>query len=391
MVADLPQELIDAIIYALVAPLDLDSDPWAVESDAPAAPAIFSALRACSLVAHAFARPCQEYLFHGIVLDDDGANTRLTDVLNTSPHLGGYVRAVFVESGPTQSIRDVLRATTNIIRLDISPNPPEPLANVPWTDEFAAVFGPSLAQQGLQHVTLWSFEFRNAKQLENLLLPNPALKTLVLRLLRFTETEADVDNDEDGEPLVNLQRLDLYFFDASTIDALLAGFKRIDLTKLRSLYLHNTPMSSLVEANSATLEVLRIRAYYPDISLNENVAENALAEASKLLVLDLYLPFLPSLKRMLHRLGTLSGLSHLHTVIISVSQKTGVAEWTELDQLLGVVGGDLPALKQVRIYSGSKYDQPHPKEVMHEAMPVLSSRGVLRLLGPNNEALGLDR
>ncbi|KAJ7060861.1 hypothetical protein C8F01DRAFT_1369727 [Mycena amicta] len=379
--AELPQELIDAIIDAIVSSLDLSEDPWIASS-------VFPTLRACSLVAHAFVRPCQQYIFHGITLSDDAGS--FVSLLETSPHIASYIRALYVESAlrgaePTE-IRQILELATNLVRLDISPEPSVGPVSVPWTQDFSTVYEDSLALASLRHVTLWYFTFDNARQLEELLSRSVGLKTLVLRSVRFSETATPTPAEEtEVEPTVVLERLDLYFLDSGNVSALLEAFKRVDLTKLRSLYLHNTPMNSLLESNASTLEELRIRAYYPDMFLNDNVSADALAGASQLLTLDLKLPFLPSLSRMVRRFGSLEHLVQLHTVIVSVSQKTVPAEWTELDDQLGVLGGEL---KEVRIHSGSQWnnEEPHSDERMQTWMPVLAGRGVLRLLGHDAEA-----
>ncbi|KAF7316039.1 hypothetical protein MIND_00121600 [Mycena indigotica] len=373
--SDLPRELIYAIVDAIVSPLDLSADPWIVDN----ASEYLTTLRACSLVAHDFVRPCQHYIFHGVTIGEDAS--RLATIVNQSPHIAGYIKALYIESalkdGNGVLVRQLLTLTTGLERLDIYPVP----NGARWAAEYMAVFG-DLALDSLHHLTLWYFTFDNATQLENLLSKNSGLRTLVLRSVTLMDTSISQTNGET-EPLVTLERLDLYFLDAANVAALVGAFQRVDLGKLKSLYLHNTPMSSLIELNTSTLEDLRIRAYFPDTFLNQSVDADALVDASQLQTLDLKIPFLSSLTQMVRRFGPLTNLVQLHTIVLSVSQKTTPAEWTALDQLLGVVAGDLPGLKHVRVYSGSQWNsqEPHPEGQIRQWMPVLAARGVLRLMG----------
>jgi hypothetical protein len=104
----------------------------------------------------------------------------------------------------------------------------------------------------------------------------------------------------------------------------------------------------------------------------------ALAGAHHLQALDLKLPFLPSLNKMLRMFGSLDHLTRLHTISVTVSQQTDQADWQELDRLLGVLS-DLPALAEVNIFSGSEWDKPHPESLLRAWMPTLAGRDVLRV------------
>jgi hypothetical protein len=121
-----------------------------------------------------------------------------------------------------------------------------------------------------------------------------------------------------------------------------------------------------------------VYANFPtDTFLAESVDADALAGAYGLKSLDLKVPFLPSLSKMVRLFGSLEHLMQLRWVCITVSQKTYLAEWSELDGLLG----ELPALDEVHVYSGSQWTpgEPHQEALLKAWMPVLAGRDVLRI------------
>ncbi|KAJ6557840.1 hypothetical protein B0H19DRAFT_1290995, partial [Mycena capillaripes] len=227
----------------------------------------------------------------------------------------------------------------------------------------------------LRHITLWSLEFEDALELQTLLEDSTSLKTLVLRSVMFGNTEPPEPIEQPSPPQVVLDSLQLYFLDAAQLQALLDSFTSIDITRLRSLYLHNTPMNSLVRVNAPTIQRINIRAYYPDMFLNRAIDPEALADAHDLEELDLNMPFLTSLNRVLRMFGSLVHLTRLRTISVTVSQ-TSEGEWQALDGLLGAEG-DLPALEKVNIYLVD--ENPHPGPLLRKWMPALTGRGVLHI------------
>ncbi|KAJ6557841.1 hypothetical protein B0H19DRAFT_1148728 [Mycena capillaripes] len=123
---DLPQGLIDSIVDAVVDDLDLARDPWIVENT----PDVLKTLKSCALVARAFVRPCQVYIFHGIAFSDDAPTLPLafSTLLMQRPYLASYVRAINFESSLTtvqqnvEPIQHLLASVTNLARLDIHPD-----------------------------------------------------------------------------------------------------------------------------------------------------------------------------------------------------------------------------------------------------------------------------
>ncbi|KAJ7056901.1 hypothetical protein C8F01DRAFT_1372230 [Mycena amicta] len=368
----LPQELIDAVVDAIVSPLDLSEDPWIVTSILP--------LKACALVARTFVRPCQRYIFYGIRLRDNAS--RFASLLESSPHIASYIRAVYVETALERdepvSIRQVLQLSTNLVWLDINLQTwLSGLATVPVSGRqaFAVMLQDGLAQASLQRVMLRNFALES-RQLENLLFRSKGLKTLELRSPAFALPTTGTPT-ERIQPAVVLERLVLYFVKSETVQKLLETFKRVDLTKLRSLCLHNTPMNSLLAANASTLETLELRGLFPGTFLENDEPVDVFTGAAQLRVLDLQVPLLVDLIPVVRNFGSLRHLVKLHTVVIAVIQKAAPAEWTALDLLLG---RDLQTLKEVRIRPGSDLHlNPHPHELVRSWMPILAEKGVLRI------------
>jgi hypothetical protein len=92
---------------------------------------------------------------------------------------------------------------------------------------------------------------------------------------------------------------------------------------------------------------------------------------------------LSSLIRIARILGPFGHLARLRTISVAVSQKTHQADWTVLDDLLSVVG-DLPALREVNIFSGSQFEVPDPEPLLRAWMPTLAGRDVLRVHGKHS-------
>ncbi|KAJ7185925.1 hypothetical protein C8R46DRAFT_388499 [Mycena filopes] len=388
---DLPQELINAIVDAIVDDVDLAQDPWIIDNT----DRVLDTLKSCSLVARPFVHPCQTYIFHGIALTSDGHTSPLifATVLSESPHLASYVRALYFEGNAatarehSASLSHILPAVVNLARLDISTG----LDEAEWVAYPAAVrtaVASSLALPSLRHVTLWYFVFADARKLQDLLAASTGLRALVLRSISF---QNDVEEEDDKQqlpsavsasasaPRVALDSLQLYFLDAQHVQELLNAFTAIDITRLRTLYLHNSPMLTLLRRNAPTIQHLKIRGYYSDIFLARTIDPDALAEAHGLETLDIRVPFLASLTKILRLLGPLSldHLTRLRTILVSVSQKTLADKWAELDACVGA----LPGLREVRVYSGSEYNpaEPHAEGLLRAWMPRLAGRGVLRV------------
>ncbi|KAJ7185930.1 hypothetical protein C8R46DRAFT_1343098 [Mycena filopes] len=400
---DLPQELINAIVDAVVDDVDLAQDPWIIDNTDRA----LDTLKSCSLVARAFVHPCQTYVFHGIALTSDSHISPLifATILSEAPHLASHVRALYFEGNAatarehSASLSRILPALVNLVRLDISTG----LDDAEWVSYPAAVrtaFASSLALPSLRHVTLWYFAFDDARKLQDLLAASIGLRTLVLRSISFRN-----EVEEDGEqlpsavsasaPRVALDSLQLYFLDAQQVQELLNAFTTIAITHLRTFYLHNSPMRTLLRLNAPTIQHLKIRGYYSgssssphtspvvfpharaDIFLASTIDPDALAEAHGLETLDIRVPFLTSLTKMLRLFGTLDHLTRLATIVVSVSQKTVAEDWAELDACVG----ELPGLREVKVYSGSEFNpaEPHAEALLREWMPQLAGRGVLRV------------
>jgi hypothetical protein len=271
---ELPQELIDSIIDAVVDDLDLAQDPWAINNT----PDVLETLKSCALVTSAFVHPCQLYIFHGITLSDDARISPLAlyTLIMQRPHLASYVRAIYFEYGGLAAIeqkaehtRHIFASVTNLRRLDV-----HPITELQWQshpEPLRAAFIFAFALPYLRHITLWYFGFEDALELQTLLAKSTGLKKLVLRSITFENTEPaeTLEMPTDWFPSqVVLDSLQLYFLGVAQLQALLDSFTIIDITRLRSLYLHNSSMNSLLRLNASTIQHVKISVYYSGASLS---------------------------------------------------------------------------------------------------------------------------
>ncbi|KAJ7640813.1 hypothetical protein DFH06DRAFT_1052520 [Mycena polygramma] len=380
---DLPQELIDAIIDAVVAHADLVEKPWVVNEN----PDVLENLRACALVAHAFVRPCQTYLFHGITLCD-GALPRLSTLFKQSPLLARYVRALDFDCSHwgdehLEPIVDILASVTNLERLYIHPSYSRPLRSGPIRDTILSAF----TLPYLHHLSLRFICFEDAFELHACLAACTGLKTLVLHSIEFNDAPIKSDIVESsGDPRIQraskppslqivLESLQLSWLSGTQVQALLDAFTVVEVNRLRALRLHHTPMGALLRINTATIQRLAIRTYFTQYAdeavLGQFIDQDALTAAHGLRALELVMLSLPQLATTLRRLRPRQHTS-LRTVSVQVSLATQPAEWQVLDALLD----EVPALAEVYVYSRSPedFDKPQP-----EWMPSLAARGVLRI------------
>ncbi|KAJ6478824.1 hypothetical protein C8R47DRAFT_1219368 [Mycena vitilis] len=393
---DLPQELVNSIIDAVVDELDLTKDPWLIEST----PAVLRTLKSCALVTRAFLHPCQAYIFHGITLSDDpepADSEPLTPpglfstLLKKHPHLASYVRAVYLQSFATveqdfEPIEHVLASVENLRRLDI-----DILGDALGHDQqvmwrmyprsIRASLQSAFALPHLRHVTLWYFNFEDGLELQTLLGGSTNLKTLVLHsptVLNTQRADGGKTVVAPNMPRVVLDSLQLYFIAEVALQALIDSFTVIDITHLRSVYFHNTPMKSLLRMNAPTIQRVNIRAYYPDSFIDQLIDQDALAGTHDLQAIGLKVPFLSSLNRIIRTCGGFGHLTRLRTISVTVSEKGPLDQWQALDALLGVPD-ILPALSEVNVYSDN--EEPHPELLLQTSMPALAARGVLRIHG----------
>jgi hypothetical protein len=183
------------------------------------------------------------------------------------------VRALYIEYDvreveDVEPMAHILASVANLARLDLYPKSNS--QQIPWKEypgPVRASFESAFALPYLRHITLWYSHFSNVLELQTLLRESTSLKTLVLRSVTFEPSEPAADTAkpllEPSPPQVVLESLQLYFLDGVQVQELLNYFTAIDITRLRSLYVHNTPMNTLLRVNARTIQHLKIRAYYP--------------------------------------------------------------------------------------------------------------------------------
>ncbi|KAJ7663484.1 hypothetical protein B0H17DRAFT_1211657 [Mycena rosella] len=157
---------------------------------------------------------------------------------------------------------------------------------------------------------------------------------------------------------------------------MLDSFTTIEITRLRSLNLHDTLPLSLLKPS---IRHLHLRTSFSDV-INQAVDDgNILSRAYHLCSLDLTAVFLPAVPKMVRLLGRLDQLVQLRTICIKVylspaSERTDPVEWQELDVLLN----GLPALATVNMYPRYR-SIPLDSKMVLASMPVLAGRGVLHI------------
>jgi hypothetical protein len=268
---DLPQELIDSIVDAIVDGVDLRQGPWRIQYT----PDLLETLKSCALVARAFVRPCQIYIFHGIDLRDDGpiqSPEALSALFEARPHLASYVRALYFEyngiAEHLEPITHVLASLTNLSRIDIFPE-----LNSQWKSYPAplrAAFASAFALPCMCHITLKYICFEDASELHALLTSSTGLKTLELHSITFEKVEPieRLQQPVAVAPRVILDSLEIYYMGTAQVQAMLDSFTVVDITQLRSLSLENTSMKSLLQRNAPSIQHIKIRAYYSSALLH---------------------------------------------------------------------------------------------------------------------------
>ncbi|KAJ6473657.1 hypothetical protein C8R47DRAFT_1221461 [Mycena vitilis] len=387
---DLPQELIDAIIDAIVAHVDLGGEPWILNKKKNSD--VLEALRTCALVAHAFVRPCQTFIFHGITLRYE-ALPRLSTIFVQSPLLARYVRALDLDcthwgDEHLEPVVDILASVTNLERLHIHPSYGSHLQSGPIRDTILSAF--SLPY--LHHLSLRFIYFEDAFELHACLAASTGLKTLVLHSIEFNDAAIKSDIVESsGDPRmkqasqppgmqVRLESLQLSFLSATQMQALLEAFTVVDITRLRALRFHNTPMCALLRINTVTIQRLAIHTYFSadEAVLGQFVDQDALTVAHGLRALEFVTPSLSQLATTLRR-WRLRQLTSLRTVSIEVRQAAQPAQWQALDALLD----EAPALAEVGSLSSLAAATP-----LVTTRSTVSCRGHLQLAIRNDEEFG---
>jgi hypothetical protein len=273
----LPQELIDSVVDAILDDVDLSQNPWIINKT----PGVLETLRSCALVASAFVRPCQMYIFYGLAVDENSRNRpeSFSALFSASPHLAPYVRALFFLAIPRQveenceSIPPFIACLTNLVRLDIR----APSLMDGWKEYPAlarASFSSAFSLPSMKHVRIGPIRFENLSELDALLSASTGLKTLELRYITVKNTHSasslSAMSSVAAAPRIVLESLHVYSINPGEFLAMLPidSFTVLDITRLRSLRLKRTLMKPLVQLNASTVQHLEVVAPYPSTCVN---------------------------------------------------------------------------------------------------------------------------
>ncbi|KAF7316048.1 hypothetical protein MIND_00122500 [Mycena indigotica] len=283
----LPQELIDTV----------------VESLATSSPEDHEILRACSIASRSFVRPCQQRLFHSLRLytsrhsfctRGDAVSavnivTRLARLLESSPHLGAYVKEVSIAypknvldensddySAYICSLRAVFQALPGVAALSIQPRA------ISWDDiwniySLPPDLGPAILPappcEFLQRLELTRIHLATINELESIVAVTPNLRHLVLRDIMIYE----VDEREEPPPqpgtaddtrIATLESLELRVVPSYFYQEALEAFAQVKtITNLRSVCIDEYD-DLILSTNAATLEeIILIRRHGQDVHL----------------------------------------------------------------------------------------------------------------------------
>ncbi|KAJ6523515.1 hypothetical protein DFH09DRAFT_1330004 [Mycena vulgaris] len=369
----LAQELIYAVVDAIVADAHLVQHPWTriIDTD----PATIKTLRSCALVGRAYVRPCQMCIFQDLALSDKrhGSPQTLSALLVTNPHLAFYVRGLSVDYRKMEEhlepIMHILALVTNLTHLAISPDPQRYPVPLP-----ALVLKAFSFPKYLRHIALGYFYFEDVWELHTLLCRNKSLRSLVLRKITLESTEKLRPGDSQAQipsaesPRIVLESLRLGFMEARVVQAMLDAFTVVDITHLSVLELLEIPMKPLLTLNAPSLQHIKFWTHQSSRHLAHIVDPDALARAHHLQSLDIVVAYLLTLNKMWLMFSSLAQPAHLSALYIRVQVAAEQREWSTLDGLLGA----LPVLAEVHVY----WDRNTEAE-MRDWMPVLAGRNVL--------------
>ncbi|KAF7326090.1 hypothetical protein MKEN_00460300 [Mycena kentingensis (nom. inval.)] len=283
----IPQELIDSIIGTFTAEAAGSADHKMLQD-----------LRACSLAARAFVRPCQERIFHTVRLYHSPHNfcvrgsmssvvnrtTQLADLLAESPHLAPYVKTIHVaypsgipddDAGDNylRALADIFAALTAVETLQLQPRA------VDYEDLFTtyaipravedAIFG-AAACASFRRLVFTRTRFGSMTDLEDIMCAAPNLRQLALReILIFDE------DDEHETPRVRaatceappvLDAIELRVAPSHFYQEALECFRhRGIIANLRSVYFDEYDDLILQTNESTLVEMWMIRRHGQDV------------------------------------------------------------------------------------------------------------------------------
>ncbi|KAJ7251908.1 hypothetical protein C8J57DRAFT_1351738 [Mycena rebaudengoi] len=355
-----PQEIVDAIIDIVAMESSLRprwNQGWNVECHQwDSGP-----LRACALTCRAFRPRSQKHLFSAIYCFREGFYNYLAlfdRLLGRSPHIGLLVRhcrfrleAVPGDSTPIPIVFSrILSHLPNLDRLDVESRDRQPFPTV--------VQGALSSLLSMRTLHLCKVNFPSAGALDSLLSYAKSLEHLSLEHITF-DPPFVYPNRNGPHParragIVVLLSLTLQHMQLDRINAILAGFKAVDIRHLRYLNIERTFFpKALLAANKQTIQKLRYCFLF--LTPGEQLDPNILAGNTSLRSIEI-VESNNDVGITLSTFGNLGHLTALRTVSLHFNSSLGnqplapnfPATLTQLNTLFRQAGN---ALEDVRIYA----------------------------------------
>ncbi|KAJ6472046.1 hypothetical protein C8R45DRAFT_1104255 [Mycena sanguinolenta] len=301
-------------------------------------------------------------------MDSPILTQRLSLHLSRSPHLASYIRTLVLELCTTEEvdlIPELMSAVPALTSLAL------------WT-RFKDYFPPSLSNVGafslktLRRIELGNYLFKNASDLESLLSNAKCLKELPLTAMQFDKENISAvpARTVQASDTVQLESVCLDSMYHRAITAMLDSFTVVDIRHLKSLSMNNAPTTALLQANTRSIQKLKIGSSSPVAIYYLNSAalcleppipggENRLTDI-ELEAIDV--DSIPVLVPMLGDLRNLTALKTLGVTLRARGRREGAfahGQWERVDALLE------PLLAGVQVNLFAKSDA-HAKQMKED-------------------------
>ncbi|KAJ6483786.1 hypothetical protein C8R47DRAFT_1321628 [Mycena vitilis] len=400
----LPQELIDAIIDEFDASIADAKDPSVFRDR--------MALKACSLVSHAFVPASQMKLFSKINLYGEGRCSRPPDtrirafskLLSSKPHIRPYVKTLYLTypCARSNSVDHILTSLPQLQTLSLFPwpqssvegledhwdfypdygNPPLPSFPIHHRDSLLAAFSLS----SLRRLDLRNHRFEDIFELERILGNSTGLKELAMRSFQFIRipSQPQARPSHPAAPRVVLVALEILVLETKDVDAMVNFLTIVDITHLRSLCSDRYHIS-LLKANSHSLHEVTLvvnGSHLSDHSGNALLSPAPLYDApsgQNLRVLNLRMVNLLAFPRIFSNtliyFANLKSLERVSITARGTMDPGTLGYWARVDSILGDNGLQLKS-----VYINLDYGDPEILiRAVEEKLPILKTSGILTI------------
>ncbi|KAJ7264784.1 hypothetical protein C8J57DRAFT_1308171 [Mycena rebaudengoi] len=335
----IPQELVNAIIDSSAQDLQETWSYWAHIEPPEAA-----TLRACALVSHSFSSRSRMHLFASINCWNEDRLRKFGRLLLESPHIGPlYVRhfCLRLTSAVLEGLAHTLLFLTKLTQFELISDYHHPLDGIrtPFLkDALLDIF----SSHSLRSLAFSSHGFRDTAAFNALLNQATGLEELCLDRIGFSHTTPGLN----ATAPVIIRHLRLTNMHINDIEIMLSV---LDITRVRSLDLGNTPILPILKANVKHLRSIRC---CQTNALYQRIVDQDILEGNRSLQSIEIVDTPKVMVVALEDFGDLKHLKALKTISLDVirnelSAKNEANSWSRLDSILANVDG---VLQNVHIY-----------------------------------------